>query len=124
MWLTISGFMGLGLVYEWPLASFLAQPIFGLAQGPSWWPVHLSAKMDFSAKDSGKLVVSSLLLAPPTFSVFAVAPCSLSGAPVVRQLMLATIIVSGQGVQFQSTIPNNFFNTHILNENTTCSFYF
>ena len=31
-------------------------------QGPSWWYVHLSAKMHSSVKDSRRLVVSSLLL--------------------------------------------------------------
>ena len=62
MWLTVSGLMGMGLVSLSPPANRLA-----LVLGPSWWYMHLSAKMDSSAKDPGRLVVSSLLLAPPTF---------------------------------------------------------
>ena len=45
-----------------------------LAWGP-WWYVHLSAKMDSSAKDSGRLVISSLLLVHPK-------PVSLQGSTV------------------------------------------
>ena len=67
-WLAVSGFMGMGLVSGLSLASCLVQPLLGLAQGPSWWRVHLSAKMDSSAKDPGRLVVSFLLLAPPKSS--------------------------------------------------------
>lgn len=63
-WLAASGFMAMGLVSMLSLASHLAQPILGLVQGPSWWCPHLSAKMDSSTKDPGKLVISSLLLAP------------------------------------------------------------
>ena len=54
-WLTVSGFMVTGLVSGLSLATHLAWPIFGLTQGPSWWQMHLSAKIDFSAKDSGRL---------------------------------------------------------------------
>ena len=53
-----SGFVGMGFVSGLSLARRLARPILGLAQGPSWWPVYLSAK------DPGRLVVSSLLLSP------------------------------------------------------------
>ena len=74
--------------------------------GPSWQ--DLSAKMDLSAKDSGRLVVFSLLLAPSKFSwlVFRAAPCSLSGPPVVRQLMQVAITVPGQGGWFHHWSPN------------------
>ena len=53
----------------------------------------LSAKMDSSAKDPGRLVFSSLVLAPPKFSqlVFRAASCSLSGLPTVRQPVQAII---------------------------------
>ena len=37
------------------LASHLAWSMFVLTQGPSWWQVYLSAEMDSSAKDSGRL---------------------------------------------------------------------
>ena len=44
-----------GLVSGLSLASHLAWSIFVLTQGPSWWRVLLSAKVDPSAKDSGRL---------------------------------------------------------------------
>lgn len=70
----------MGLVSGLSLAIHLAWPIFGLAPGPSWWQVHLLTKMDPSAKDSGMLILSSLLLAPPQFSqVTGAAPHSLLG---------------------------------------------
>lgn len=70
MWFTVSDFIGIELVSELSLANCLAQPIFGLTQGPSWWPVHLSDKVDSSDKDSGRLVISSLWLGPPKFFWF------------------------------------------------------
>ena len=63
-----TGFMGVGLVSGLSLADHLAWPALGLAQGPSLWHMHLSAKMDSSRKDPERLAVSSLLLAPPTVS--------------------------------------------------------
>ena len=51
----VSGFMLVGLVSKLSLASHLAWPMFGLTQGPSLWPGRLFAKMDSSAKDSGRL---------------------------------------------------------------------
>ena len=53
MWPIVSGFMGMELVYRLSLADRLAQPIFDLTLGPSWWHMHLSAKMDSSTKDPG-----------------------------------------------------------------------
>ena len=107
MWLALSGFMGMGLASRLSLASHLSQPVLGLVQGPSWWCLHLSAKMDSSAKDSGRLVVSSLLLAPPKSSwlVFKAAPCSLPGLPIVRQFIQAVITLLGQGGHFQPMVP-------------------
>ena len=66
-WLTVSGFMGMGTVSGWSLASRPAWSLLGLglAQCPSWQHTHFSAKMDSSAKDPGKVAVSSLLWAPP-----------------------------------------------------------
>ena len=54
MWLLISGFMLVGLAFWclWPIILFV--PIFGLSQGPSWWRVQLSAKMDSSVRVSGR----------------------------------------------------------------------
>ena len=68
-WLAVSSFMGMELLSGLFLANHLAQPILGLAQGPSWWCPHFSAKMDSSTKDPGRLGVSSFLLAPPKFLV-------------------------------------------------------
>lgn len=51
------------LVSGLSLANHFIQPTLGLAQDPSWWCMHLSAKMDSSTKDSRRLVV----LAPPKF---------------------------------------------------------
>ena len=56
MWLTISDFMVMGLVSGFSLANHLAWPVFSMTQGPSWWCVCLSAKMNFSEKDYGSLV--------------------------------------------------------------------
>ena len=58
-------FYGKGLVSRLSLANHLAWPVLGLALSPSWWHVHLSARMDSSLKDPGRFVISSLLLAPP-----------------------------------------------------------
>ena len=46
-------------------------------------------------------------LGPPKFSwlVFRAAPHSLSGPPMVRQLVQTVIIAPGQGGQFQSVVP-------------------
>ena len=54
-WLEVSGFRVMGLVSGLSLASHLAVPTFGLIQGPSWRHTNLSAKMDSSAKVSGRL---------------------------------------------------------------------
>ena len=61
--------MGMGLVSGLFLAHCLAQPILDLAQSPFWWHLRLLPKMESSAKDPGRLVVSSLLLALPILPV-------------------------------------------------------
>lgn len=72
------------------LASHPAWPMFGVT--------HLSAKVDSPAGDCGRVVISSLLLAPPkSWLVFRAASCSLLGPPIVRQLTQAVVIVPGQG---------------------------
>ena len=107
----VFGFMGMGLVSQLSLAHHLTWPMLGLVEGPSWWRththVHLSAKTRSSTKDSGRVVVSSLLLAPPPSPrlVFGAAPWSLQGPPVVGQLMQVAIIMPGQGAPFQSMVP-------------------
>ena len=47
MWLSILGFMVMGLVSWLSLAITLIQDL-------SWWHTHCSAKMDASEKDSGR----------------------------------------------------------------------
>ena len=47
-WLTVSGFMVMGLISRLPLANHSDS-------GPSWRCGHRSAKMDSSEEDSGKL---------------------------------------------------------------------
>ena len=81
MWLAVSNFMGMGLISGLSLANHLAWLVLGLTQGPSWWPVHLLAQMDSIAKDSGRLVVSSILVDLPKSSwlVFRAAPVAYQG---------------------------------------------
>ena len=71
-WLTVSGFMVMGLVSGLSLANHLAWSIFGLTQCSSWLRTHLSAKAHLSAKmdsseDSGRLVghIMGWRLLPP-----------------------------------------------------------
>ena len=101
-----------GLVLRLSLASHLAWFIFGLTQGPSWWCLHLSAKMDSSESNSGRLVISSLfwpLPNSPNWLPFSAATLSsLSRLPVVRrQAGLAK--VDGFGYQFP-----NYWKTYAL----------
>ena len=53
MWLVVSSFLGMGLVSGLSLVSHPSGPVLGLAQGSSRWCMHLSAKMDSSAKILG-----------------------------------------------------------------------
>lgn len=64
------------------------------------------SQMDSSAKDTGRLVVASLLLAPLKFSVCRAAPCFSPGLPVVRWLMQAAIITLVQGGSFSQWSPS------------------
>ena len=114
MWLAVSGFMGMGLVSGLSLANHFARPRLGLAQGPRQWHVHLETKMDSSAKAPGRLVVSSFLLAPFKLSrfVFTAARSSLSGPPVLRQVMQVAIIMPGQGGHFSQWSPSTAPRPH------------
>ena len=60
MWLTVLGFMVMGLVSRLSVANHLAWPIVWLRVIPGGSRIYLSAKMDSSEKDSGRLVISSL----------------------------------------------------------------
>ena len=96
--LAVLGFMVMGLVSGW------LWPII-LIQSLPWWRTHHSAKMDASERDSrkwtdrqGLLDLSRTLLAGGGLLV----PYSLSGFPVIKQLMQMVTIVPGQGGRFQS----------------------
>lgn len=56
MWLTVSGFMIMGLAPGLSLAVHLSWPKFGLIQDPPWWCAHFPAKMDSRVRVSGSLV--------------------------------------------------------------------
>ena len=63
----VSAFMATGVLSGLSLAGHLAWPVFSLTPGPCWWCAHLSAKMNFGSKDSGKLaghIVGWCLLPP------------------------------------------------------------
>ena len=68
--------------------------------------------MDSRAKDPGRLVASSLLLASPKSKssklVFRAASCSLSGLPVVRQLMQVAITFQAKVGGFSQWSSNSF----------------
>ena len=110
MWLTVSGFMGMGLVSGLSLASCLAWPIFVLAQGPSggvrisqprWIPVPRILGGWSSSLSHWPLPKA------PVF--FRAAPCSLSGPLGMRQLMPAVMTEPGQDGRFQSLVPLHFY---------------
>ena len=102
-WLAVLGFMVTGLVSGLSLAShfhsesFLkVQALFSQdgCQREGFWEVvgHVVSPFDLSRT----LLVSGGLLVP----------CSLPGAPVVKQLMQMVAMVPGQGGRFQSASPN------------------
>lgn len=90
-WRAVLGFMRMGLVFR----VVSGQLSCSAHTCPSWWCSYLSAKRDSSARDSGRLVVSSWLL-------LKAAPWSLSGPPVVRLLRQAAIIMPGSFSQWSS----------------------
>ena len=98
MWLAVSGIMVMGLVSRWSLANILIQSL-------SWWRTHCSGKMDASKRDSGKWTDTvSLFNLSQTLPVGGglLVLYSLSGSPVIKQLMQMVTMVPGQGGQFQS----------------------
>ena len=114
--LAVSGFTATGLVSRLSLANHLAWPKFHPTPSPSWWPVPLSDKMDFSVRASGQLAghtISSLLLALPNSpgQFWGAAPSSLWEPPVVRQFRQADIIVPCLGGRFWSTVPKQICAT-------------
>ena len=99
MWLTVSGFMLMGLVSGRSLANHSNSESFLVAhaslsqdgcQREGFWEVdrHVVSPLDLSRT----LPVGGGLLVP----------YSLSGSPVIKQLMQMVTMVPGQGGQFQS----------------------
>ena len=84
----------------WPIILLVPYLVTKLRVLGDW---HLSAKMDSSAKDPGRLVVSSL----PNSALldFRAEPHSLSNPPIVKQLLQESITVSGHSGLFQSVVP-------------------
>ena len=109
MRLAVLGFMVMGLVSRLSLANHLTWLKSSLTQGPSWWCVHLSAKMCNIEKDSGRFIGNTdWHLHPPSspsqillVTFWHNELCSLSGPLISRQLMQ----VLGQGGQFQLMVP-------------------
>ena len=102
MWLEVSGFMRMGLISGLSLASHLAQPIIGLAQGRFWWHVCLSANMDSRA--NGCLLPP---MGPSHILLVSLQGCTLFliRASSCETAHARAITVLGQGRQFQSIVP-------------------
>ena len=99
MWLTVSGFMVMGLVSRWSLANHSNSESFLVAhvllsqdgcQREGFWEVVGQVVSPFDL--SRTLLVGGGLLVP----------CSLPGLPVVKQLMQVVTVVPGQGGRLQS----------------------
>ena len=115
MCLEASGFMEMGLVLGLVLANRLAWPICALTQGPSWPCMHLSVKVASRVRASGRWAghIMGWCLLPP-FGPSQILPFvfssgtgtySLSGPPVVRQLLPVIIVMPGQGRWCHSFVP-------------------
>ena len=99
MWLAVSGFMMMGSVAGLSLAnhsnseSFLVA-LTSLSQDGCWregfWEVHGHAVSPFDLSQTLPVGGGSLV------------PYSLSGSPVIKQLMQIVTMVPGQGGRFQS----------------------
>ena len=103
-WLTVSGFMMMGLVSRFSLANHSNSESFlvvyaSLSQDGCWregfWEVDGHAVSPFDL--SRTLPVGGGLLVP----------YSLSGSPVIKQLMQMVTMVPGQGGRFQSCASPN-----------------
>ena len=97
-WLAVLGFMVMELVSGWFLANHSNTESFLVA--------HDSAKMDASKRDSGKWMDRHLSPLDLSWTLSAggglLVPYSLSGSPVIKQLIQMVTVVPGQGGQFQS----------------------
>ena len=99
MWLTMSGFMVMGLVSGWSLTNH--------SNSESFLVVHTLLSQDgcqregFWEVDGHAVSPSDLFQTLPVGGGLLV-PYSLSGSPVIKQLMQMVTMVPGQGGQFQS----------------------
>ena len=94
MWLTVLGFLVMGLVSGWSLANHSNSESFLVAHASlsqeGLWEVDRHAVFPFDLPRT--LPVGGGLLVP----------YSLSGSPVIKQLMQMVTMVPGQGGRFQS----------------------
>ena len=88
-------FYGNGVSFLVVSGQLSCSPIFGLAQGPSWWYMHLLAKMDSIAENSGRLGKAGCLLSPTSPSQ--ILPVSLQGSTMfpIRAFCYETAHASG-----------------------------
>ena len=99
VWLAVSGFMVMGLVSGWSLANHSDSESFlvahaSLSQDGCWWEGFW--EVDRHA------VSPFYLFRPVLVGGGLLVPYSLSGSPVIKQLMQMVTMVPGQGGQFQS----------------------
>ena len=98
-WLTVSGFMVMGLVSGWALANH--------SNSESFLVVHASLSQD-ACQQEGLWEVDRHAVSPFDLSQTLLVgdgllvPYSLSGSPVIKQLMQMVTMVPGQGGWFQS----------------------
>ena len=99
MWLAVSGFMVMGLVSGWSLANH--------SNSESFLVAHASLSQDGCSRE-GFWEVDGHVLSPFNLSQALrvggglLVPYSLSGSPVIKQLMQIVTMVPGQGGRFQS----------------------
>ena len=99
MWLAVSGFMVMGLVYRLCLVNH--------SDSGSFWMVRVLLNQD-GCQQEGFWEVIRHMVSPFDLSQTLqvgdglLVPCSLLGPPVVKQLMQMVTMVPGQGGRFQS----------------------
>ena len=116
MWLTTSVFIIMRLVSGLSLANH-----FHFNLGPFLVTSTSFSQDEFQKKESGKLRGSSIFWPCLNSSgqLLTVAPYSLLGPSIVRQLRQVVVMVAGQGGWFQSIVPykmitNIIYNTRVL----------
>ena len=111
MWLSVSGFMVMGLVSGLSLGNH--------SESESFLVVHaLFSQMDAREKDSGRWsdMWCLLLTFPELFRLVGgglLGLCSLPGPPVIKQLMQMVTMVPGQGGRFSQCASPNSNGIHL-----------